>query len=81
MPYAFTHVEVFLSPSSSWDLGLWAEIKALGLGFGPRGWDLSLEAGIWALRLGFGPRGLDLSLEAGIWALRLTPTSLGNRME
>ena len=59
MTYAFTHEEIFPYPSSSsgWDLGLWAEIEALGLGcwatglrFGSQGWILSL-------RLGFRVRG------------------------
>ena len=48
MTYAFAHEEIPLSPppSSGWDLGLWAKIQALGLGFEPQGWDLGLGAGI-----------------------------------
>ena len=34
------------SPSYNRDLGLWAEIESLGLGFVPKGWDLGLVAGI-----------------------------------
>ena len=47
MNYAFTHEEIFPypSPSSGWDLGLWAEIEALGLGSVPKGLDLGLAAG------------------------------------
>ena len=33
-------------PPSNWDLGFWAEIEALGLGFVPKGWDLGLVARI-----------------------------------
>ena len=41
-----TYEEFSPSPSSDWDLGLWAEIESLGLGFVPKGWDLGLAAGI-----------------------------------
>ena len=58
MTYAFTHEEIFPypSPSSGWDLGLWAEIEALGLGcwatglrFGSQGWILSSRLGFRVL--------------------------------
>ena len=36
----------FIRPSVCADLSLEVGIRALKLGFGPRGWDLGLEAGI-----------------------------------
>ena len=44
MTYALTHEEISPSPSSGWDLGLWADIYAFGLGLRPQGWDLYAEA-------------------------------------
>ena len=61
MTYGFTHEDIFPpSPSSGWDLGHWAENKALRAGvLGLGAWDLGLKDGFcsWALGLG---------LEAGI---------------
>ena len=53
MTYAFTHEKISPpphSPSSGWDLGIWAEILALGMGFWASGLDFDLEARIWALK-------------------------------
>ena len=51
MTYAFTHEEI-LTPSSG--LGLWAEVQAYGLGYGPQVRILCLKAEIQALRPEFG---------------------------
>ena len=57
-------------PPSNRDLGFWAEIEALGLGFVPCGWFKGLGACNCALRLGFGLQGQN-------WASRLGFGPLG----